>query len=123
MSYLVVLIIDNIDDCPAVLNAWEEAGIQGITILHSTGLGHVRRAGLRDDIPLMPSLSDLFQDDEVQHRTLFSVVEEESKVDQMIDLAQKVIGDLDDPHTGFLFVIPVLKVYGLGRHRTDRTNE
>ena len=120
MSYLVVLIVNDIEHCPSILKAWEQAGVLGVTILDSTGLGRIRRAGLRDDLPLMPSLSDLLESDEVHHRTLFSVVESQAEVDKMVSAAQKVIGDLEQPHTGFLFVVPVLQVYGLGKHRTQR---
>ena len=123
MSYLVVLIVDDLDDCPAILDAWEAAGVLGVTILASTGIGRMRRAGLRDDMPLMPSLQDLFESEEVQHRTLLSVVDSQELVDKMIAIAQQVIGNLEDPHTGFLFVVPVIQAYGLGKHRTDRTDE
>jgi nitrogen regulatory protein P-II 1 len=123
MSYLVVLIVDDIDDCPAVLDAWEAAGVLGITILASTGLGHIRKAGLRDDMPLMPSLQDLFESEEVLHRTLLSVVDSQELVDKMVAIAQQVIGNLENPHTGFLFVVPVIQAYGLGKHRTDRSDE
>ena len=123
MNYLVMLIVNDIDDCPAILDAWEAAGALGITILSSTGLGHIRNAGLRDDMPLMPSLQDLFESDDVQHRTLLSVVDSQELVDKLVESAQQVIGDLDEPHTGFLFVVPVLQAYGLGNHRTNRANE
>ena len=123
MSYLVVLIVDDIDDCPAILDAWEAAGVLGITILASTGLGHIRRAGLRDDMPLMPSLQDLFESEEVQHRTLLSVVDSQELVDKMVAIAQEVISDLNNPNTGFLFVVPVIQAYGLGKHRTNRAGE
>lgn len=115
MSFLVVLIIDDPDDCTDILDSWEAAGVTGVTILESSGLGRLRRAGARDDIPLMPSLRDLFQSSEVPHRTLLSVVENQKVVDTMVEAAQHVIGDLDDPHTGFLFVVPVLQAYGLGK--------
>ena len=123
MSYLVILIVDIVDHCPPILDAWEEAGVTGVTILASTGLGHIRRAGLREDLPLMPSLEDLFEGDEVHHRTMLSVVDNQEIVEKMVDIAQRVIGDLDDPNTGFLVVLPVLQVYGLGSHRTDRSKE
>ena len=123
MSHLVVLIADDPDDVPDILSAWEEAGVLGVTILESTGLGRIRRAGLRDDLPLMPSLWDLLGAEEVHHRTLLSVVDEQAKVDIMVATAQKIIGNLDDPHTGFMFVVPVEQVYGLGKHRTDRSLE
>ena len=123
MNYLVVLIVNDIDDYPAVLDAWEAAGVLGVTILASTGLGRVRRAGLRDDLPLMPSLQDLFESEEVHHRTLLSVVDSQELVDKMVAIAQHVIGNLEDPHTGFLFVVPVIQASGLGKHRTDRSDE
>ena len=123
MTFLVVLIVNDVDDCPAILDEWEAIGVLGVTILQSTGLGHIRRAGLRDDISLMPSLSDILESEEVQHRTLLSVVEGQEMVDRMVSIAQRVIGDLDDPHTGFLFCVPVVQAYGLGRNRTDRSRE
>jgi hypothetical protein len=123
MSYLVVLIVDNPDQVPEILSAWEEAGALGITILESSGLGRFRRAGLRDDMPLMPSLRDLFEGNEEAHRTLFTVVDDQALVDRLIAAAQKVAGDLDDPNTGFLFVVPVITAMGMGKHRRDRTGE
>jgi hypothetical protein len=46
---------------------------------------------------------------------LLSVVDHQGLVDQMVASAQNIIGNLDQPHTGFLFVVPVLQAYGLGR--------
>lgn len=123
MYYLVVLTVDQVDYCQAILDAWEKAGVLGVTILPSTGLGRIRRAGLRDDIPLIPSLSDLFAEQEVQHRTLLSVVDSQDLVDRMITAAEGIIGDLDNPNTGFLFVVPVSQVAGYGKHREDRKGE
>ena len=73
MFHLVVLVLDDPDQCRDVLDAWEAAGAPGVTILDSSGLGRVRRATLRDDVPLMPSLSDLLRREEDHHRTLFSL--------------------------------------------------
>lgn len=123
MSFMVILVVNNVDQCPELLDAWEKAGVLGVTILPSTGIGHLRRAMLRDDISIMPSLDELFQSDEVQHRTLLSVVETQEMVDRMVVLVREIIGDLENPHTGFLFVLPVLQAFGLGLHRTDRSNE
>jgi nitrogen regulatory protein P-II 1 len=123
MNYLVVLIVDKTDDCPAILDAWAAAGVLGMTMLASTGIGNMRRAGLRDDMPLMPCLQDLFESEEVQHRTLLVVVDSQELVDKMVAIAQQIVGNLEDPHTGFLFVVPVIQTYGLGKHRTDRSDE
>ena len=117
MSYLVTLVLDDPDRCQDVLDAWEEAGAPGVTILDSSGLGRVRRAGIRDDVPLIPSLSDLFRRQEDHHRTLFSVVKDQSQVEAIAQATQALIGELDRGHTGLLFVVPVSQVYGLHKKK------
>jgi hypothetical protein len=123
MSYMVVMIVNNNEQCSDILDAWENIGVLGVTILASTGLGHVRREGLLDDLPLIPSVSDLFERSQIDHRTLFAVVENEALVDRMAEEAQKITGDLEEPHTGFMFVVPVLRTFGMGKHRTNRSSE
>ena len=115
MYYLVALIVNDPEDCPALLDAWADSGVKGITIINSSGLERIRQTGLRDDLPLMPSLSDLFADEEYYHRLMFSVVDGQDQVDRLVEATQKITGDLDKPHSGFLFVVPVAQVYGLNR--------
>ena len=117
MPHLVVFVLDDPDRCRDVLDAWEAAGAPGVTILDSSGLGRVRRAGRRDDLPLMPSLADLFRREEDHHRTLFSVVKNQSQVEAIAQATQAIIGELDRGHTGLLFVVPVSQVYGLHKKR------
>lgn len=121
MAYLVVLVLDDIDQCSPILEAWEEAGVRGITILESSGIGRVRRATMRDDLPLMPSLLNLMRSKESHHRTLFSVVETQERVQALVQAAKSVVGDFSQPHTGVLFVVELHQVYGLnkrGEHNT-----
>jgi nitrogen regulatory protein PII len=119
MAYLVVLVLDDPDLCRDVLDAWEAAGAPGVTILDSSGLGRVRQAGMRDDIPLMPSLNDLFRRQEDHHRTLFSIVQDQSQVESIAQATQAITGELDRGHTGLLFVVPVGQVYGLHKKRGE----
>ena len=115
MGYLVVFVLDNPDRCQDVLDAWEDVGAKGITILESTGIGRVRQAGIRDDIPLMPSLSDLFRSTETHNRTLFSVVDGLDLAHDLVGAAQRVVGDLRKPDSGLLFIAPLVEVYGLNK--------
>lgn len=119
-NYLVVLVVDDINDCPKLLNAWEEVGVSGVTILESTSLRRIRQAGLFDDIPLIPSMHDLFQSAEIRHRTLLSVVDGQDMVDKMVEVAKGVMDGMDTPHSGFLFVIPVSQTYYMGPAQSDR---
>lgn len=112
MAYVVVLVLDNLEQCPAVLDAWEKAGVGGVTILESSGLGRFR-GFVSDDLPLMPSLRDLLATRELHHRTLFSVVEDEATLERVIAATEQVVGDLNKPRTGLLFALPVTRVVGL----------
>ena len=113
MYYMVLLVLDKIERVPDVLQAWETTGVGGITILESTGLGRARRSGIRDDLPLMPTLIDFLRGKEERHRTLFTVVEGEQWVDRLIEKTESIIGDMEEANNGVLFVLPVARVVGL----------
>lgn len=125
MYHMILLVLDNPDQCPSVLDAWEDLGVGGITILESTGLGRVRDRGIRDDLPLMPSVMDLLKSREERHRTLFTVVEDEAQVDRIVEATEGIVGDLEQPHNGVLFVLPVSRVVGLygGKKRAQKDTE
>ncbi len=112
MTHQLIFVLNNLEQYPAILDAWEEAGAPGITILESTGIGRIRRV-VRDDLPLMPSLSDVLASQEMHHRTLFTVIEDEQILDKVIEATERVIGDFSRHHTGLLFVVPVSRVLGL----------
>ncbi len=113
MHHMVMLVLNNPDSCNGVLDAWEATGVSGVTILESTGLGRLRESSIRDDLPLMPSLMNLLRTREEHHRTLFTVVETEEEVDEVVAATLSVVGTLDEPNKGVLFVLPVSRVIGL----------
>lgn len=120
MHYLVLLVLDDIERGNDVCDAWEAAGVGGITILASTGLGRMRqKQGFRDDIPLMPSLRSLLHGPEEHHRTLFSVVEGEAMVDKVIAATEAVLGDLSEPDSGILVALPVYRAVGIHRRSEE----
>lgn len=60
--YFILYVLHDIDLLDAVLQAWEDAGFSGVTILASTGLARYRdKPALRDDLPLIPSLEDILE--------------------------------------------------------------
>jgi len=114
MNYLVIAVVDELEKCPTLMEAWESAGVRGITILESTGLGRIRQGqSLRDDLPLMPSLRNLFQTREEPHRTLFTVVRDEAMVDRIFEATESVLGDLSKPNIGIIFALPVARAMGI----------
>jgi len=71
------------------------------------------KGAIRDDLPLLPSLRDLMAGREWHHRTLFTVVADEETLERAIAATQRIVGDLNNPNTGLLFVLPVDLVLGL----------
>jgi len=112
MAHLLVFVLDNPEQCSDILEAWEKAGAPGVTILESTGLRRLQ-AVVRDDLPLIPSMSDLLTSWESHHRTLFSVIRNDETLEQVIKVTERIIGDFNRHHTGLLFVVPVSRVFGL----------
>jgi nitrogen regulatory protein PII len=113
--YLILFVLHDAEKVTELLDAWEAVGVTGATILPSSGLGRLRgrKPGLRDDLPLIPSLEALLDHEEQFSRTLFSLVKDEEMVDQLVEATQKIIGDLNRPDTGLLVVLPVVRALGL----------
>ncbi len=121
MAHVLVLVLENLRLCQDVLRAWEEAGAPGATILESIGMAHLRGV-LRDDLPLMPSLRDVLSSRELHHRTLFTVIEDETVLKRVVEATERVVGDFNEPHTGILFAMPVAFGRGL-RKRSPGPSE
>src|SRR3972149_5004556 len=113
MPVLLVAIIDDLSKIWDVVDEWERLGIGGATIYDSSGLNKARQ--LRDDLPLFPSVRELLEGAETHHRTLWSVLEDgvAERVEALVRATEKIVGPLARPHTGILFTIPVLAVWGL----------
>jgi hypothetical protein len=118
--YLIVLFLHNPDLLEELMEAWDKEGVNGATILFSVGMGQfLEKQGLRDDIPLIPSLEDFYEVSEKLSRTILATIKDEALIDKIVAATQRVMGDLDRPETGMLLVMPILKSYGF--YKTGRT--
>jgi nitrogen regulatory protein PII len=114
MAKLIALIINDPDRLEDVVYDWVDAGVRGLTIVDSTGW--TQRVGGRSprrDRTLLDALQDIVFGRERNNRLLFSIVEEEFDVDELIERTETQLGPLDESGVGILFVIPVDRVAGL----------
>jgi hypothetical protein len=114
--FMILFVLHDPNCLDAVLKAWDETGVCGITILPSMGLSSFRAKGpWRDDLPLIPSLEDFHEHTEKLNRTLITILKDDHMVDNVIAATESVVGDLDLPNTGIMAVLPVSRAFGLNR--------
>ncbi len=112
--YLLLFVLHDPSKLEELLNAWEREGIQRVTLLFSTGLGRLRHyKGLRDDLPLIPSLEDFYKHEDHFNRILFTVVPDMEMVQKLLRATTAIVGDLSQPNTGLMLVLPLVQAFGL----------
>jgi len=105
-----MFVLDNTDLLDAVLQAWEKVGIQGATIIESTGIQRLRHK----NVPMRY----IFQTPawiEEGHLTLFVIVQDEQMVNNCLDATEQIVTDLDGPNTGVFAAWPLTVVRGAPR--------
>ena len=83
----------------------------GATTLDSVGMGKILLEH-NVDIPMFSSIRRMLEGDRPYNKTIVSVIREEDLLNTIIEDIQNTLGDISKPGIGFMFVIPVLNVYG-----------
>ena len=107
--FLLMMVLDNTTHLTDTLQAWQKAGVRGVTVLESTGLRRLIDPAARGE-----SDSDSAPANMVGHKTIFAVVTDLEMAEKAMRAAEAVTGDLDQPNTGIAFLVPVLAAWGLG---------
>lgn len=116
--FFILFVMHNPDLLEELIRAWEAAGVKRATVMFSTGMRRLQEQGLRDDIPLIPSLESFYQMSQTFSRTIFTTVQDESMIEKVLAATQRVVGDLRDHETGVFLVLPVIKAYGLEKGKS-----
>lgn len=109
--YLLTMVLDDSSRLGEVLQAWRDAGVRGVTILESTGVNRVLPR--RSAEPMYMGFSQIFGSGRVGHNTLFAVIDDLALAEAAVAATEQVLGDLTRPDTGIVFVIPVVKSWGI----------
>jgi len=110
--YMVMFILDDPSKLHEVLNAWDEIGISGATILDSTGRNRVRKAQ-QVGTPFMAGINRLLANNLENHHTLITIVPTNELVQLCLQAVEAIVGDLDQPNTGVLAAWPLHFVKGV----------
>ena len=110
--YLLVSILEQTHHLPAILEGFARIGVQGSTVIESTGMGRVLmkfHAASAETKQINKVLKDL----ESSNKTMLTVIKDKDQVDKAIEVVKSFCGDLGEPGKGILFTIPLEFVEGL----------
>lgn len=110
MSKLLMIILNDTQILPELLEVWREIGVPGTTILKSAG-GHRTRTWLGR--VGLDALNNLFEARDVQTRTVLAVFDDEDLLNQAVAEAERLVGGFDRPDSGLVLVLPVEQAKGL----------
>ncbi|GAB4372824.1 MAG: hypothetical protein Kow0042_16380 [Calditrichia bacterium] len=105
---LLVLILNKEEYLEEILEAFLELNIQGATILDSVGMGSI----LAQDIPIFAGFRNLLQGSRPANKTILTVIPDEL-VEPAAQAIEQIVGSLDEPGNGLVFVLDVEKIFGL----------
>lgn len=120
MANLLIIILDDLNRMPALLQALRRIGVPGATILESAGAYRVESWLIRVGLG---GLDRMFESREVRRRTILAAIEEEDLLAQAIAEAEQVMGGFDRPDSGLLLVVPVSQVKGLHKIMPKKTED
>lgn len=116
---LLVIILDDQDRLPNLLESLSNAGVTGSTLFDS--IGGYRASNWLDEIGLS-GLGKMFGASELKRRTLVAVVEEE-KIDGAIAAAEQAVGGFERPNSGILFTLPLTRAIGIRERQRSEESE
>ena len=112
---LYVLVLNRVSLLEPLFEAMLEHGINGATVLDSTGMMRVLSDDDNANLPMYGLLRYVYSPERKQSKTIFVVLPEE-KVQPLSDIVEQVTGGLDQPDTGIAFAMPLSYLKGYDAH-------
>ena len=110
--YLLVHVLEQTQHLSGILEGFARIGIQGSTVLDSTGMGRVLMK-TTTSLPVMERINKVLKDLETSNKIMLTVIREKAVVEKAIDVITSFCGDLNEPGKGILFAVPLEIVEGL----------
>ena len=110
--YLLVHVLEQTQHLTGILEGFARIGIQGSTVIDSTGMGRVLMK-TSTTLPMMEHINKVLTDLETDNKTLLTVIREKAILEKAVDVIRSFCGDLNEPGKGILFAFPLEFVEGL----------
>lgn len=110
--YLLVSILEQTHHLPGIMEGFARIGIQGSTVIESTGMGRVLMK-THAASPEMRHINKVLKDLESANKTLLTVIKEKAQVNKAIEVIKSFCGNLNEPGKGIVFTVPLEFVEGI----------
>jgi nitrogen regulatory protein PII len=107
---LLVFILNKEEHLEEILEAFFELNIKGATILDSVGMGSI----VARDIPIFAGFKSLLQGSRPANKTILTVIPE-NLVEPAVKAIEQIVGSLEEPGNGLMFVLNIDQIYGLSK--------
>lgn len=115
IMYVLFIVLNAVDSLDDILSGFVREGISGATILDSQGMGSAIVNNENRSVPLFSSLHMLLSDSHPYSKTIFTVLENESLIEKAVAVVQDAVDGISDTGSGFMFTVPIGKVYQMNR--------
>jgi len=108
--FALILILNDIYKLDDIHEVFYDEEI-GATTIDSQGMGKV----LLDhniNVPMLASVKKLIDGRKPYSKIVFSIIRDKEKLDEVVEKIQKVLDYFKEPGVGFMFVMPVVEIYG-----------
>jgi hypothetical protein len=109
--FIVLNELDYLDD---ILGGFVDIGLSGATVLDSQGMANIIVNSSKQHSFLYGHLKKFMQDSLPYNKTIFTVIEKEELLQEAVSVVQNIIGHAPRPGAGFMFSIPITKIYPMG---------
>ena len=110
--YLLVQVLEQTQHLSGILEGFARIGIQGSTVLDSTGMGRVLMK-TSASMPVMEQINKVLKDLETSNKIVLTVIREKVVLEKAVKVIRSFCGDLNEPGKGILFAFPLELVEGL----------
>lgn len=111
--FMIMFVLNDSKKTDQILDGWSKAGVNGATLLESTG-AYRRRMRIPGRYAYTTTNSD------ETNLTLMAIVMDEETVQNCLAETEKIIGDLSQPNTGIFSYWPLAAVKGITKnYKTD----
>lgn len=108
--YVLFIVLNQVDYLDEILLGFVEAGVGGATIIDSQGMAGAMVEN-QTATPFMGLLKNFLDDCKPYNKTIFTVLESETVLEDAVQIVKDVLGDAAKAGAGFMFSVPIGRVY------------